>query len=289
MFWRPRSCHSHAHHTRAASLPPLHCAPTAGWLSLFGRSFQQLVGLHPRLEALLHKLLDAGAEPLLPPNNPAISLCGRDLAGKQRPRAFSSACSMLSCLSKTSTDRLLSFAGAMADYMVQAHAAGRRQLSREHAVALLQLCLRHNHRDPYPQLLAMLRQEEAAEPLPPLLALQLLAAAARWGDEAAVTDALALVPQGGLAAPQAAPACLLAHTVLRDRPGRLWGGRPDHHQQTASIMRRLLDAGAALHINDVCRTVQEAQPSALRCLLRIGQPRVSQRHGAGAGWAGCTA
>lgn len=213
---------------------------------MFARGFQLRNRPRPSTEALLHKLLAKGACPFLPPDNPAISLCG------------------------------FAMAGPLADFMVRAHVAGQHLLSQEHVVGLLQLVLLHNHRPAYPQLLAILRQE-GAEPLPPSLALQLLAIAARWGDEAAVRDALALVPQGVLTAPESAPACLLAHAALNDEPARPWpaSGQPSRGQQSARIMRVLLDAKVALHINDVCRVVQEARPGVLRRLLRIGQPQAS--------------
>ncbi|PRW45608.1 2-methoxy-6-polyprenyl-1,4-benzoquinol mitochondrial [Chlorella sorokiniana] len=222
-----------------------------GWLSLFGRAFRLRDRLHPRMEALLHKLLDADpllhklldADPLLPADNPAISLMSFDLAAP------------------------------MADYLVQTHTAGQRPLSHKQTVALLQLVLWHGHRAAYPRLLAVLRQEGAA-PLPPALALALLAATARWGDEAAVQDALALVPPSVLTSPEAAPACLLAHAAMHHQPARLWraSGQPNAAQQRSRVIQQLLDAKVALHIHDVCRVVQEAQPDVLRRLLRIGQP-----------------
>ena len=224
---------------------------------MFARAFRTRDGPHPQLEALLHKLLAAGADPLLPPHTPSISLIGYDLAGP------------------------------LAECMVQAHRAGQRPLSPAHAVALLQLVLRHGCRAAYPLLLAVLRQE-GAQPLPASLALQLVAAAAHWGNEAAVQDALALVPPGALAGPEAAPACLLAHATLDDRPARLWDVSDElgTGRERSRILQLLLDAKVALHVNDVCRVVQDAQPSVVRRLLRIGQPRVSGA-GGGGGWVQC--
>lgn len=224
---------------------------------MFARAFRTRDGPHPQLEALLRKLLAAGADPLLPPHTPSISLIGYDLAGP------------------------------LAECMVQAHRAGQRPLSLAHAVALLQLVLRHGCRAAYPLLLAVLRQE-GAEPLPASLALQLVAAAAHWGNEAAVQDALALVPPGALAGPEAAPACVLAHAALHDRPVRLWdvSGQLGTGREGSRILQLLLDAKVALHVNDVCRVVQDAQPSVLRRLLRIGQPRVRGAAGV-VGWVQC--
>ena len=226
-----------------SSGPPFPAQPlsphplAAGRLSLYTPAARlRRPGLHPGLRSLLEKLLGAGADPLLPHHSPFLATAGYELAG------------------------------ATMQFLLGAHAAGRRRLEPATALQLLLMVLRRGDKTACPQLLAIVRQEEG---LDPDVAMQVLAAAACFGDDDLLRDAMALLPPGALAAPEAAPACLLGQAALHrgclDSP---------LGEQRERRLRQLLDAKAVLRVEDLCLAVQEANAGALRCLLQAGQPQV---------------
>lgn len=140
---------------------------------------------------MLFRLLDGGADPLVPEPRPFLLHCD-EKAGR-------------ACL----------------DWMLAAPARGEA-LAPPAAAAALQAALQYRHTAAYPQLLELVRAAGPEEaPLAVEVALRLLAQAAQSGSEAAVRDAISL--GASPADPAAIPLCLLGQAAVVTEPSQSWG------------------------------------------------------------------
>ena len=194
-----------------------------GWAALRGAEGARAI-------AAMVQLLEAGADPALPLRSPFL-LWSMQL-GKP-------------CL----------------DWLVQAHASGRRQLAPPAAIILLQAAVKQQHEPAYAALLPLVQRQHAEAALPQLEALRMLMQAARHGTVQQARDALGL--GANPAAPGAAPACLLAQAAMHRR-----------NSHSEGLLTLLLEAGAQLRVEDVLKVVGRGDPPELRRLLRIGTPQV---------------
>jgi hypothetical protein len=181
-----------------------------------------------RSTTAIMQLLEAGADPMLP---------------LRRPFAQWSAQVGKPCL----------------DWLVEAHASGRRQLAPPAAITLLQAAVRQQHEPAYAALLLLAQQQHAEAPLSAAAALRTLMVAARHGTVQQARDALAL--GANPAAPEAAPACLLAQAAMHRRISHSEG-----------LLTLLL--WAQLRVEDLLKVVEQGGVLNLRRLLRIGTPQV---------------
>ena len=150
------------------------------------------------------------------------------------------------------------------DWLVQAHASGRRQLDPMTAIVALQAALVQQHAAAYAALLPLVQRQHAEAALPQLEALRTLMQAARHGTVQQARDALVL--GANPAAPGAAPACLLAQAAMHRRIS-----------QSEGLLTLLLEAGAQLRVEDVLKVIDREDPPALHRLLKIGKPQVCGR------------
>ena len=183
-----------------------------------------------RARAAMVQLLEAGADPGLPLHHPLL--------------LYSVALSK-PCL----------------DWLLEAHASGRRQLSPSAAVMALQAAVMHRHATAYAVLLQLVQQQREGEVLPAAAKLGTLVVAAQHGTVQQARDVLAL--GANPAAPEAAPACLLAHAAMHPRISSSEG-----------LLELLLESGAQLRVEDLLKAVGAGDVHALRRLLKIGTPQV---------------